>query len=181
MRRRDLVSAFAATVAEVPDAELDGLAPASLPADVGADGDEAWGPPPRAGQYARAQQVNLELGFARRREVAEQSLTRRRTAELLGVSDVTVSAWLGEGRLLGLKDGRQWRVPSWQLDPDSVGGVLPGLDRLAAVFAGRVVPLTRWVLRTQPELGGRTGVSALADGDVDRVVTVARSSTAAGW
>jgi hypothetical protein len=83
--------------------------------------------------------------------------------------------------LVGLKEGRDWRLPIWQFEPDAERGVVPEIRRLRKVFPGGVVSLTRWVTTANPEVDGRTPAEAMADGDVDRVVRVASNLTAAAW
>lgn len=44
------------------------------------------------------------------KETQERLMTRQQVAERLNVSLVTVGRWLREGKLKGVKAGRQWRV-----------------------------------------------------------------------
>ncbi|NGP09550.1 helix-turn-helix domain-containing protein [Rhodococcus sp. 14C212] len=50
--------------------------------------------------------------------------------------------WLTAGDLLGLKKGRQWRLPPSQFDADAKQGFVPGLAKASRVFAGGAVSLT---------------------------------------
>lgn len=130
---------------------------------------KAWGPEPAAREFARALARNTELLRERRGEVLRDSLTRHRVAERLGVSDQAVSAMLERGALVGLREGREWRIPAWQLDPETTRGVLPGIEQLARRFPGGVVALSRWVVRPHPDLDGRAPRDALSRGEVERV------------
>lgn len=76
--------------------------------------------------------------------------------DLLGVSPQTVSEWVAQHKLVGLKDGREWRFPAWQFTPDNAEPVLPDLDRLVATFPGGEVSLSRWMNRANDNFAGRT-------------------------
>lgn len=124
---------------------------------------------------------NLEMQFEDRRRVELSSVTRRSAARLLGVSAQAVTEALAAGRLVGLKRGRTWFIPAWQLDGDAETGVLAGISRTAESFPGGVVALSLWMERPQADLDGSTPRRCLARGQVDRVVLLASSLTAAGW
>lgn len=140
-----------------------------------------WGPSPTRGETAAGVVANLRKQFDARRALEAMSLSRASVAELLGVSDQAVTDALESRKLLGLKRGRRWAIPAWQLDAEAERGVLPGLDDLAAVFPGGLVALSAWVTRPSPDLGGRTPRDALARGDLKSVVRLAGGLTAAGW
>lgn len=84
---------------------------------------------------------------------------------------------LKSGALVGLREGRGWRLPAWQFRTDV--GVLPGLGELQQVFPGGVVTLSSWVHTPSVDLDGATPVAQLAAGQVKRVVQLARSLGAA--
>lgn len=140
-----------------------------------------WGEAPSAVERASAVLTNLRRQYEQRSEVVAESLTAAQVAGVLGVSEQAVLDRLKTRSLLGLRAGREWRVPAWQLSADAERGFLPGLAVLAAAFPGGVVSLSRWVLRPSGELSGRTPAAVLAAGDVEPVVTAAEVSTAAAW
>lgn len=142
---------------------------------------ELWGAAPTTAEGARAEMENLRQQFAARQAVADASLDRTETAEMLGTSAQTVTDYLEARRLLGIRRGRRWLIPAWQLEPDSERGILPGLADLAAAFPGGLVALTQWAQRSSPDLDGRTPRAALARGDVETVVRTAKSLTSAAW
>lgn len=150
---------------------------------TGADAldENLWGPAPTAGEDSAAQIMLLRRSFADRRRLEEQSLTRDQAADLLGVSPQMVTEYLHKGDLLGLKIGRSWLIPAWEFDADAERGFLPGLCPLQRAFPGGVVTLTQWVIRPSADLDGRTPRDALVAGDVDDVLDVATTLTAAGW
>ena len=143
--------------------------------------ENLWGPAPTRAQDAAAQLTLLERRFADRRALADRSLTPTQVAATLGISAQAVTDLLERGELVGLKTGRRWLIPAWELDPDHAGGVVPGLAQLARAFPGGVVSLTRWVSRPSPDLDGRTPQQALAEGDVEAVVALAHELTSVGW
>jgi excisionase family DNA binding protein len=79
---------------------------------------------------------------------------RLQAAELLGISPQRVTDKLESRRLVGIKVGREWRLPRWQFDPDNTSGALPDLDVLQAAFPGGPVSLSRWIMRPHPEFTG---------------------------
>ena len=82
--------------------------------------------------------------------------TRAEAAQLLRISDQAVSDRLAAGDLVGLKDGRVWKLPAWQFDADTENGWLPGIVDLRQHFPAGPVTLTAWVTAPNVDLGGRT-------------------------
>src|ERR671919_836895 len=113
---------------------------------------DIWGRSPTDAEIRRAAVDNLALGVDRRNAVLEASLTRSEVARRLGKTTQAVSAMLERGALVGLKVGREWRIPDWQLDADQVDGVLPGLRPLVSTFRDGVVSLSEWVDRPHADL-----------------------------
>jgi hypothetical protein len=134
-----------------------------------------WGPAPSTRELRRAAADNLSAGIARRRLVLKASLTRAEAAERLGKTPQAVSAMLERGAILGLKEGREWRIPDWQLEPGLAEGVLPGLATLARAYRDGIVPLSAWVQQPHADLDGATPRAALARGDVDTTLAAART------
>lgn len=140
-----------------------------------------WGPAPDSVTAAEAVVADLTDQFAQRRDLAANSFSREATAKLLGISSQSVTDKLESRKLVGIKVGREWRLPRWQFDPDNTTGALSDLDVLQAVFPGGPVSLSRWIMRPHPEFSGRTPrEEAIAHGS-QSVINVARNLTAAGW
>lgn len=137
---------------------------------------DLWGPQPSAKKIRATAAENLASGVARRQSVLEDSVSRRDVAVALGKSEQAVSAMLERQALLGLKVGREWRIPGWQLAPELPLGILPGLRPLAAAYLDGVVSLTGWIQRPNPDLDGSTPRDSLLRGSVDEVVAAARSA-----
>ena len=178
---RRLRPSVAAVVNEANDSERD-----RLQAAVTADPDDRleerfWGPGPDSVTASQAVFADLSDQFAQRRQLAADSVSRDEAAELLGIAAQSITTKLAAHKLVGIKVGREWRLPTWQFDPDNPSGVLPDLDILQAVFPGGVVSLSKWMLRQQPEFDGRTPREELALHDSAPVIALARALTAAGW
>ncbi|ORV37916.1 hypothetical protein AWC00_22180 [Mycobacterium conspicuum] len=140
-----------------------------------------WGPAPDSVAAAEAIVADLTDQFAQRRDLAANSFSRDAAAKLLGVSSQSVTDRLESRKLVGIKVGREWRLPRWQFDPDSTTGVLSDLDVLQAAFPGGPVSLSRWIMRPHPEFGGRTPREEAVTRGSQSVINVARNLTAAGW
>lgn len=171
----------AAVVEESDAAELARLtdAVANEPKD---DLDERfWGPSPDSTTVTHAVFADLSDQFAQRREVVANSVSRDEAAELLGVSAQSITARLTSKKMVGIKLGREWRLPTWQFDPDDPTGVLPDLQALQAVFPGGAVSLSRWMLMSRAEFEGRSGREQLMRHRGAAVVELARALTATGW
>jgi hypothetical protein len=178
---RPLRASVAAVVNEANDSEHD-----RLEAAVTADPDDGleerfWGPGPDSVTASQAAFADLSDQFAQRRRLAAESVSRDEAADLLGIAAQSITAKLAAHKLVGIKVGREWRLPVWQFDPDNPSGVLPDLDTLQAVFPGGVVSLSKWMLRKQPDFDGRTPREELALHDGASVIALARGLTAAGW
>jgi hypothetical protein len=140
-----------------------------------------WGSAPNERQLQAAALQTLRQQYQARHAVLSNSITRRETARLLGTSEQAVTDRLEAHDLVGLKQGREWRLPVWQFDPDAERGYLPGLAQLRAVFPGGPVSLTEWVTTPAADLDGVSPAEALAAGKVDDVVRAAGVGVAAAW
>ncbi len=152
-----------------PSAEPEGLA------------EDLWGGSPTIAERQEAAERQLARQFEMRREVIADSITVDAATRILGVSEQAIRASLTRGDLLGIKDGKQWRLPVWQFDADGPRGFLPGIARVADAFHGGAVRLSTWMTCENADLDGRTPAWALASGDVADVVRVAAAATAAAW
>ncbi|MCX2933084.1 DUF2384 domain-containing protein [Mycobacterium sp. CVI_P3] len=176
-----LRAAVAAVVHEADDAEVDRLRSATASGPDDGLEERLWGPAPDSQTASRAVFDDLAGQFAARRELAEGCLRREEAAALLGVAPQSITAKLAARKLVGLKAGREWRLPAWQFDPDDPSGVLPDLDTLQEVFPGGVVSLSRWMQRPNPEFGDRPPSIEMARGGAAKVIAAARALTAAAW
>lgn len=178
---RQLRASVAAVVNEASDSEHHRLeAAVTADPDDGLD-DRFWGPGPDSVTASQAVFADLSDQFSQRRLLAAESVSRDEAAQLLGVAAQSITAKLAAHKLVGIKVGRQWRLPAWQFDPDNPSGVVPDLDILQAAFPGGVVSLSKWMVRKEPEFDGRTPRDELALQDSAPVIALARALTAAGW
>lgn len=113
-----------------------------------------------------------------REQLYATGLSRDEAAARGGVTPNQVTNLLAEGKLLGLEGADGLRLPAWQFDPNARRGRLEGIDRVAAVFPGRILGLSAWMVAPHPGLRGRTPATALLDGDVELVVSVAAGHAA---
>lgn len=179
--RRQLRASVAAVVNAADAAERDRLHSAVTAApDDGLD-EKYWGPAPDTTTASQAVFADLQHQFAQRRQLAAESISRDEAAELLGVTPQSITAKLAARKLVGIKSGREWRLPLWQFDPDDPSGVLPDLDALQSVFPGGVVSLSKWMHRPQPEFDGRPARAEMALNGSGAVIARAQTLTAAGW
>jgi hypothetical protein len=146
------------------------------------DLDESlWGHAPSAAELRTAALQVLKDDFIARRELLQSSLSRAEVAELLDISSQAVLDRLTHGDLVGIKHGREWRIPMWQVNAGAERGFLPGIADVRRVFPGAVVSLSRWAVTPNVDLGGATPADALAAGRVQDVIAVAARTTAAAW
>lgn len=177
----ELRAAVAGLVDEADDSELARLEAAAT-VDSPDDLDERfWGPRPDSVTAVRAVVADLSDQFAERHELAANGISRDDAAELLGITAQSVTAKLASRKLVGIKLGREWRLPAWQFDPDAPAGVLPDLDTLQDVFPGGPVSLSQWMLRAQPEFDGRNAREEMIFHGSTPVIELAQVLTATGW
>lgn len=178
---RRLRAAVAALVNEADDSEvarLEAAATGESPDDLD---ERFWGPSPDSVTAVKAVFADLSDQFAKREQLAANAISRDDAAELLGITAQSVTAKLASRKLVGIKLGREWRLPTWQFDPDVPTGVLPDLDSLQAVFPGGPVSLSRWMLRAQPEFDGRNAREEMILHGSAPVIGLARVLTATAW
>ena len=175
-------SAVHAVLAAAPASVKAGFVEAVTRRTQQRDLDESlWGTAPSAAELRNAALQTLKDDFVARRELMHASLSRGEVAELLGISSQAVLDRLTHGDLVGLKDGREWRIPMWQIHAGAERGFLPGIADLQRVFPGGVVSLSRWAVTPNVDLGEMTPANALAAGRVQDVIAVKAKTTTAAW
>lgn len=142
---------------------------------------ELWGNKVTLAQAHESALASLAVEFEMRRDLLRSSITSSEAAALLGVSEQAILDRLRGRSLVGLKQGRTWRLPTWQFHAGTQNGYVPGLKQLQDAHPGSLIALSRWVNRPHPGLHGRTPVEELVDGNAEAVLTTARRSTAAAW
>jgi Protein of unknown function (DUF2384) len=179
--KRRLRAAVTRVVNDADDAELERLHAAAVGVPEHGLDENLWGTAPDSVEVSHAVFSDLTDQFAQRRQLAAHSISRDETAELLGVAAQSITSRLTAGKLVGIKVGREWRLPSWQFAPDIPAGVLPDLDTLQEVFPGGPVSLSTWMMRAQPEFDGRTPLQEMTVHGSASVIKLARALTASGW
>ncbi|GAB4100569.1 helix-turn-helix domain-containing protein [Sinomonas halotolerans] len=140
-----------------------------------------WGEAPTEEAESSAALSQLSRDFNRREEALQSALTVTQAAKLIGISVQSLRERVEAGDLLGLKAGREWRLPPWQFSAETEKGYLPGLRRVRSEFPAGLVSLCLWAVRPNPDLGGSTPSQQLEAGHVEPVVRAARSITSAAW
>lgn len=92
----------------------------------------------------------------------------------VGATRASVNNWRKAGRVLGLSGAKRgFRYPAWQISPE--GGPYEVLPELFDRLGGSSWAVYRFLVQHHPELSGRTGAEALAEGDAALVVDAAES------
>lgn len=167
-REPQLVEAFVRAVNAGPTGA------SSLEADL-------WGQAPSRDEQRAVELTQMQRQFVLRNSLIASSLTRAEVAGLLGVTEQTITDRLEAGDLVGLRQGREWRIPAWQFNAETERGFLPGVRRVHTRFPGGVVSLSMWMTAPNVELNGDTPAQALLHGQVDEVVRISSIGTAAAW
>jgi hypothetical protein len=177
----EITSAVHKALESVPASVSSGFVEAVADHDPENLDQSLWGAGPSATEVRTAALQALKNDFVARRKLLSASLSRSDVAELLGISSQAVLDRLADGDLVGLKDGREWRIPMWQVNAGTERGFLPGIAELRRVFPGGLVSLSEWATKPNIELGNATPADAMAAGRVEEVIAVAATTTAAAW
>jgi hypothetical protein len=170
---REATDALSSSSFETVRAFVDGLRAGQRTHRSGVRSPEAaFGPVPTEAAFAEAIGWSLATENARRAAVIQASITRDDAARLLGVTPQAVSEMLEREALVGLKQGREWRLPLWQFEAEAENGILPGLRDVISRFPASVVALSRWVERTNVDLDDLTPREALRTGKTEIVLQV---------
>ena len=79
--------------------------------------------------------ADLTDQFAQRRQLAANSISREAAAKLLAITPQSITDKLESRKLVGIKMGREWRLPRWQFSHrDNTTGVLPDLNIFRRCF-----------------------------------------------
>ncbi len=107
--------------------------------------------------------------LARDDMVTAEELGRR-----MGTTSVTVNAKRKARKLIGLEAAtRGFRYPTWQLDSD--GRPFAIIAKLFSTLGESPWTIYRFLTQEHPELEGRTALTALQEGQGERVLSVAAS------
>ncbi len=111
---------------------------------------------------------------ANRNRLLRDCVSAEEAGRLTGRSRQAVEKQRRAGRMVALRQGRQWRYPVWQFDADGRNGLVPGLsevlDQLHLSPAGAAL----WLTTPKPELDGTAPIQVLTNRETRRVVDLAR-------
>ncbi|AHI24906.1 hypothetical protein H845_961 [Komagataeibacter xylinus E25] len=132
------------------------------------DAGQAISPPDSALARAKARGKALAARIVAR----DDMVTAEELARRMGTTRVTVNARRRTRQLIGLEGTtRGYRYPTWQLDSD--GRPLAVIANLFSTLGDSPWTIYRFLTQQHPELEGRTALTALQAGEVDRVLSVA--------
>jgi excisionase family DNA binding protein len=110
---------------------------------------------------------------AQRKTLLKDSLSVAEAATLIGRSRQSIERLRREGRLLALRVGNQWRYPSWQFEPDSPGGVLPGMESVLRNLHLSPGGAAFWLLKPSERLEGLPPIELLRRNRSEAVIQLA--------
>jgi hypothetical protein len=122
---------------------------------------------------AEATRALLQSSLAVRnaRLAADDMLSTDAAAELVGVSRVTINAWIAKGRAIGLSQAKRgFRMPRWQFEPVSMP-VVPKVAQALGTTDGWA--LLAFFESPRGALNGATPRVAIERGQVQRVLEIA--------
>jgi hypothetical protein len=125
--------------------------------------------------WSQAEKLQLELDtlfnyFNKRKELLAGALSASEVAKLLGTSRQTPHDRIESKTLLGLLDRGSYRFPLWQFDPEGPDGVIDGLPAVLKALDLSDFAKLNWLVRPNPILDGLTPITALQQGQKDRIV-----------
>lgn len=105
---------------------------------------------------------------------SEDMLTADAFAEEIGATRETVHKKRRRNEVLGLEGPKRGvRFPKWQVSQS--GELLPSLPLLFGTIGQHPWAVYRFLLQVHPELGGRTALDALRQGQIEDVIAVANA------
>jgi len=125
-----------------------------------------------AGPATVAEALASGAEYRRQRLAEADIISTDDAAQLLGVSRVTICAWIAAGRCIGLTQARRgFRVPRWQFEP----AVWPHIGPISMARGTTVGwALLEWLEAPHGGLGGMSPRRALFAGTpADRVIALA--------
>lgn len=111
------------------------------------------------------------LAVRQQRLEAGDMVSTDEAAQMTGTSRVTMNAWIGSGRAIGLtRVKRGFRLPKWQFD-SPMWESLPEISKALGTTEGWA--MLAFLESPHPGLDGRTPREAIEQGRQDRAVTLA--------
>lgn len=113
--------------------------------------------------------------FERRQQLLQDALSAGEVARLLGTSRQTPHDRVKSGTLLAVRERGGLRFPSWQFDSEGPDGVVAGFPNVLKALDVSPLAKVSWFTLPNPYLEGRTPLQALKSGEVERLISIARS------
>lgn len=110
---------------------------------------------------------------ANRERLLKDSISAAEAAARIGRSRQSIERLRRERRLLALRAGNQWRYPRWQFEPDSPGGVLPGLEDVLRALHLSPSGAAFWLLEPTERMGGAAPIELLRRHQPEPVIQLA--------
>lgn len=122
-----------------------------------------------------AQEVALSEVAARgeRLRLLAQCVRAERAGQLTGRSRQAVERQRRDGRVLAIREGRQWRYPVWQFDKDGPGGLLPGLPKVLEHLRLSPSAAAFWFTTPRADLEDLPPIELLRRRNSERVIELA--------
>lgn len=138
------------------------------------DGLESWlGPAPS--DPVALELRSLQKRFQFRRQVLSRTIGADEVADLLQTrSRQTPHDRVKAGTLLAIRDNGRLRFPLCQFDPEGPDGVVAGLADVLKVLDFSALAKAAWLERPNPALEGQSPLVLLKQGEIKRVLAVAR-------
>ena len=108
-----------------------------------------------------------------RARLLRECVSADEAGRLTGRSRQAVERQRRDGRVLALREGRQWRYPAWQFDTDGPGGLVPFLPEVVARLFRSPAGAAAWLTAARPELDGDTPLDRLKRRDAEPVLRLA--------
>lgn len=129
----------------------------------------------RLTDYVPAAEVRVllanSLAARQRRLGADDMISTDEAARLVQTTRVTINAWIGKGRAIGLtQTKRGFRMPRWQFEP-SMWDALPRLSAAIGITEGWA--LLSFLESPHGALEGLTPRQAIEQGQIDKVIGIA--------
>lgn len=130
--------------------------------------------------FSDKEKTTLEINslhnyFRRRRELLANSIGSIEAAEMLGVSKQTIHDRIRDKKLIGLVESNIMRLPVFQFDPAGPNGAVAGLSDVLKELSGSLLGKVSWLLSANAVLDGKPPIEVMKQGDLERVLSEARS------
>jgi hypothetical protein len=114
---------------------------------------------------------------ALRETILKDCIDAAEAGKLTGRSRQALERLRREGRLLALRVSSRWRYPRWQFDPDTPGGVVPGIAEVLSEISLSLTAAAFWFLQPSEALSGHPPIEWLRRHRPEPVIELARQTS----